>query len=166
MKLSIREAVASDYDDLCALFDEGDALHRENLPRVFRKPGGAARSKDYVLALVADEAVGIFVAQVGDRLVGSICVTIRESPELPIFVRRRYAVVDNVVVKEEFRRAGIGRSLMEKAHAWALAQGADSIELNVWEFNLGAIEFYRTLGYETASRKMSRRLDQAGSRLV
>jgi len=47
---------------------------------------------------------------------------------------------------------------MEKAHEWALAKGVDIIELNVWEFNKGAIEFYHGLGYETASRKMSRRL--------
>ena len=160
MKLTIRAAVASDHDDLCALFDEGDALHRETLPRVFQKPEGAVRSRDYVLGLIADEAAGFFVAQVGDRLVGLICVMIREAPELPIFVPRRYAVVDNLAVKDEFRRAGIGRALMETAHEWAVAKGADSIELNVYEFNRGAIEFYQTLGYKTASRKMSKQLGQ------
>jgi len=138
------------------LFDEADAPHRENLPRVFRRPRGAVRDIDYVLGLIANEAVGFFVAQVGDRLVGLICVMIKESPEIPILVPRRYAVVDSVVVKEEFRRAGIGRALMEKAHEWAVAEGTDSIELNVWEFNRDAIEFYKALGYETASRRMSK----------
>jgi GNAT superfamily N-acetyltransferase len=158
MELSIREAVASDYDELCDVFDEGDALHRDNLPRIFQKPRGAVRGRDYVLGLIADEAVGFFVAQVGDRLVGLICVMIKESPEVPIFVRRRYTVVNDLVVKDGFRRAGIGRALMEKAHDWAVAEGADSIELNVWEFNREAIDFYQTLGYETASRKMNKRL--------
>ena len=155
MKLNIREAVASDYDDLCALFEEADALHRENLPRIFQKPGGAARGRDYVDGLITDDAVGFFVAQAGDRLVGLIYVMIRESPDVPILTRRRYAVVDTVVVKNEYRRAGIGRALMEKTREWAVAEGADSIELHVWEFNQGAIEFYRALGYETASRRMS-----------
>lgn len=166
MKLNIREAAASDYESLCVLLDEGDALHRENLPSIFRKPKGAVRGRDYVLDLIADEAVGFFVAQVRDQLVGLIYVAIRESPELPIFVRRRYAVVDNVVVTREFQRAGIGRALMEKAHEWAVAEGAESIELNVWEFNQEAIEFYKSLGYETTSRKMNKRLRQAGSRLA
>jgi len=163
MKLNIREAVASDYESLCVLFDEGDALHRENLPWIFQKPRGAVRERDYVLGLIADEAVGFFVAQVGDRLAGLICVMIREAPEVPIFARRRYAMIDNVVVEEKFRRAGIGRALVEKAHEWAVAEGAESIELNVWEFNQEAIEFYRALGYETTSRKMSKRPNQAGS---
>ena len=158
MKPSICKATASDYDDLCALFDQGDTLHRKSLPQIFQKPSGLVRGRDYVLGLIADESVGLFVAQVEGRLVGLICVMIREPSEIPIFVRRRYAVVDNVVVKREFRRTGIGRALMEKAHEWAVAEGADSIELNVWEFNQEAIELYKTLGYETASRKMNKRL--------
>jgi len=157
MKLSIREAAASDYDDVCVLFDQVDALHREYLPLIFQKPKGAIRDKDHVLGLIANEAVGLFVAQVGDRLAGLVCVVIKQSPEMPILVRRRYAVVDNLVVHAEFRRAGVGRALMAQAGEWAATKGADSVELNVWEFNRQAIEFYKTLGYETVSRKMSRR---------
>lgn len=84
MELSIREAVASDHDDLRALLDQGDALHREHLPQIFQTPTGAVRERDYVLGLIADQAVGLVVAQVGDRLVGLICVVVRESPDVPI----------------------------------------------------------------------------------
>lgn len=160
MELEIREATASDYDDLCTLFDEGDALHRENLPHIFQKPKGPVRGKDYVLGLISDEAVGLFVAQLGDQVVGVVCVVMRESPDVPVFVPRRYAMVDSVVVRRSFRQAGIGRALMEKAHRWAVARGVDRIELNVWEFNKGGIEFYHKLGYETEGRRMSRWLGQ------
>jgi ribosomal protein S18 acetylase RimI-like enzyme len=158
MQVTIREAVASDFESLCILFDEGDARHREMLPWIFRKPPGAAREKKYVQDLIADEATGFFVAQAGDRLVGLIAVAIRQAPELPIFVPRRYAVVDTLVVKREFQRTGIGRALMEQAQAWADAEGAESIELNVWAFNQEAVAFYKTLGYGTVSYKMSKRL--------
>jgi shikimate dehydrogenase len=157
MELNIRKAVASDYADLCPLFEEGDALHREHLPHIFQKPSGAVRGREYVLGLIANEAVGFFVAHAENQLVGLICVMLRQSPEGPIFVQRRYAVVDNVVVQEGFRHAGIGRELMEKAHEWAMAAGVESIELNVWEFNQDAIAFYKTLGYETISRKIRKR---------
>jgi GNAT superfamily N-acetyltransferase len=90
-------------------------------------------------------------------------VITRASPEIPIFVPRRYAVVDLAVVKEACRRTGVGRALMARAHEWALARGAESVELNVWEFKYDAIEFYRALGYETASRKMSKRLREVRS---
>lgn len=161
MELIIREAAASDYDQLCEVLDEVDALHQENLPHVFRKPVGPVRARDYILGLIADETVGFFVAQVADRLAGLIYVAVREAPEVPIFVRRQYAVIDAVVVRETFRRAGIGRALVDRAHNWAAGKGAESIELNVWEFNQEAIAFYRALGYETVSRKMSKRLSRA-----
>ena len=44
--------------------------------------------------------------------------------------------------------------LLAQAHDWAAPRSAAQIELNVWEFNRGAIEFYERCGYTTASRKM------------
>ena len=153
----IRKASAADYEALRSLFEEGDALHREHLPHIFQRPQGPARGRDYVLGLIADPDVGLFVAQAEGQLVGLICVLVREAPAVPILVPRRYAVVDNLVVSEGFRREGIGRALMERAQAWAVAQGVEAIELNVWEFNRGAMAFYWQLGYQTASRKMSKK---------
>lgn len=160
MRPAIRRATAADYDTLCLLFEQVDALHRQHLPRVFRQPDGPARDREYVLSLIAAEDVGLFVAVVEGRPVGLICVVLRESPAVPILVPRRYAVVDTVVVEERSRRAGIGRALMEHAAGWSAARGAESIELNVWEFNREAIAFYERLGYRTASRRMSKRLHE------
>jgi len=158
MDLGIRKATASDYEDLCFLFDEGDTFHRKNLPHMFQKPESPFRDREYVNSLVSDETVGLFVAQLEDHLIGLVVVVIRDSSAMPIMVPRRYALVDNIVVSEGFRRVGIGRALMEKAREWAVEEGADSIELNVWEFNKEAIEFYQQLGYRTVSQKMSKRL--------
>ncbi len=58
---------------------------------------------------------------------------------------------------------------MDKMQEWAIARGATSIELNVYEFNVTAISFYERLGYQTFSRKMSKELKKdktAGYRLT
>ena len=78
-----------------------------------------------------------------------------------MFVRRRYAVIENLVVKSEFRKQGIGRILVDEVQEWAIAKGARSIELNVYEFNETAISFYEGLGYRNLSRKMSKELKKA-----
>jgi ribosomal protein S18 acetylase RimI-like enzyme len=159
MELTIREAVAADYADICDIFKEADDLHREHLPHIFQKPPGPVREQEYILGLIADENVGLFLAQVGSQVVGLVCVLAREAPAVPILVPRRYANVDSLVVKQSFRRLGIGQALMERAQAWAQAKGLDRIELHVWEFNQEAIAFYEQLGYETISRRMGKRLD-------
>lgn len=158
MQPRIRKAVNADYESLCVLFEEADARHREHYPGIFRKPEGAVRTRGFVEGLITDEEHGLFVAEVDERVVGLLHVAIKTPSDFPILVPRRYAVIENVVVAAAFRRLGIGRALMAKAQAWAEAVGADSIELSVWAFNDGAVEFYRFLGYETQSRKMGKGL--------
>jgi len=158
MDVRIREAAVSDYDGLCALFEEVDALHVANLPHIFRRPDGRIREREYVLGLIVDEDVGLFVAEVEAQPAGLVCAILRESPDIPILVPRRYAVIDNLVVSKAFRRRGIGRALMGRAQQWALAQGADSVELTVWGFNQRAVEFYRHLGFETVSHRMAKQV--------
>jgi len=159
MEIIIRKATAEDYEALCELIDEVDALHRNHLPRLFREPDGPVREEDYYLGLIADEKVGLFVAVAGKRLAGFIHVVILDAPSYPIIVPRRFANVDNLGVKPELRHNGIGRMLMDAAQEWAIAKGATSIELSVYEFNAEALAFYRQLGYATLSRRMGKWLD-------
>ena len=158
MEISVRKATAEDYNSLCELFNEIDALHRDNLPHIFEKPNGAAREKDYYLGLIADENLALLVAEAGEKLVGFVHVIVRDTPAMPVFVPRHYAIVDGIVVKSGFQKHGIGKVLMDKMQEWAIARGAASIELNVYEFNETAISFYQRLGYQTVSRKMSKEL--------
>ena len=129
MEVVIREAAADDYAVLCELFDEVDALHRDNLPQIFQKPTGPVWEQETYRGLITDENVGLFVDCIG--------------------------------VKSDFRGGGVGRMLMHKIQEWAIVKGAIAIELNVHGFNRDAISFYRKLGYDTVSQKMSKLLDRA-----
>lgn len=160
MEVSIRRATAEEYNALCDLFDEVDALHRGYLPRLFQKPNGPVRGQDYYGELIADENVGLFVAETGKKLVGFVHAIIRDAPAIPVFVPRRYAIVEGIGVKSESQNHGIGRMLMDTVHEWAIAKGATAIELNVYEFNKTAVAFYQGLGYGASSRKMSRALNR------
>ena len=162
METHIRKAAANDYDDLCELFNEVDALHRINLPHIFQKPDGAAREKDYYLGLVADENIGLFVVEADEELIGFVHVFIRDTPIFPVIIPQHYAVIDGIGVKSEFQNHGIGKMLMEKAQEWATTNGAVFIELNVYEFNKNAISFYERLGYHVSSRRMRKNIDKAG----
>jgi len=158
MEINVRRATLDDYDSLCVLFDEIDAMHRDKLPHIFQKPSGAVRDKDYYSGLIADENVALFVAEAGEKLVGFVHVIASNSPAFPVFVPRRYTIVDSIVVKSEFQSLGIGRILMDKMQEWAIAKGAKTIELNVYEFNETAISFYERLGFQTFSRRMRKEI--------
>lgn len=80
--------------------------------------------------------------------------SIQEVPDIPIMAPRRYAFIENLAVKKKFRRCGVGKLLVEKAHQWALDQGITQVQLHTWEFNKEAIAFYEKLGYRMVSREM------------
>jgi len=154
MDCTIREATQADYPGLCELFAEADAHHSQAVPNVFRPANGPARSPEYIADILANENSRLFIAERAGQVAGFVQIDLREAPDRPIMTPRRYAKVDSLVVGKSFRRSGIGRSLMTRAHQWALERGIHEIELNVWEFNRGAIALYEKLGYTTAARRM------------
>ncbi|MGE5585676.1 MAG: N-acetyltransferase family protein [Bacillota bacterium] len=158
MDLSIRQATANDFEALCELFEEVEAFHRKALPHVFRKPEGREWIQEAVAAATAGDDAVIFVAESGGRAVGLVHASIGYAPDLPIVVPRRYVMIHDLVVGKDFRRAGIGRALVERVHEWALARDVAEVELNVWEFNKPALALYEEMGYETTRRRMSKRL--------
>ena len=161
MEITIRQASPEDYDALCTIIDEVDTLHRDRMPHIFQKPPGPVRDREYILGLLADESVGLFVAQVEGQVAGFVHALVHDTPPWPVLVPRRRAFVDSLAVGRGFRRHGVGRALMDRAHAWAIAKGAADVELNVFEFNQPAIAFYQALGYETSTRRMVRSLQDA-----
>lgn len=167
MRFTIRAATERDLDELDQIFDLVDALHREHLPHIFQEHDGPAREREYILGVLADESLHLFVAEAKEpvqeyakgTILGFVQVAIQDTPPVPLLVPRRVARVENLGVRKDARRAGIGRALMDHAQRWAEKSGAAEIDLNVHEFNQVAIRFYRSLGYATSSRRMSKRLD-------
>ena len=156
--MNIRTAEESDLEELCRLMAQVDLLHRQKLPHIFQEVDGPARSREYVLGLIAAENVAVFVADMDGQLVGFVNVIVRLSSDIPVLVPRCFALIENLAVDRKYRRQGVGSALLEHAHSWAVGQGASTVELNVFEFNRGAQVFYRKLGYRTESRRMSRSL--------
>ena len=158
MHVVLREATEQDVDALLRLFAEAHAPHLEALPHVFAPMDDAASVRAFLTGLIVRDDSGVFLAELDGNPVGCLWMTEQQTPEWTILVPRRYAMIGNVVVSAQVRRRGIGRALLDRAHRWATDRGIDEVELNVYEFNAGAIALYEQLGYATVSRKMWRSL--------
>jgi ribosomal protein S18 acetylase RimI-like enzyme len=154
----LRVATKEDYEAVCLLFAQGDRFHSDALPQIFRPVGGPARSREYVEKIIANENAAIFVAEQQDILIGMIHSEVRTAPDVPLFVPRHFAYIDDLVVSERFRHQGIGLALVERVHQWARDRGLTEVELGVWEFNTSARLLYEKLGYQTMRRTMGKRL--------
>lgn len=157
VEFSVRAANEHGYPALGELFGELDALHSEALPGVFRRPQEPARTVEFISSRLASDRSALFVAEVQgleDRIIGCVQVEIREAPAGPIFVPGRSGWIDDLVVRQGWRKRGVGRALLERAHDWLQDRGVEEARLAVWEFNDAARASYSALGYSTASRML------------
>lgn len=61
-------------------------------------------------------------------------------------------------VREDLRRKGYGRAIMQAAEQVCRELGVVSVGLSVFGFNLGARALYEQMGYEVTAIKMRKRL--------
>ena len=95
---------------------------------------------------IADETLLYRLAFESDALVG-YCKTGPMS--LPVDPGAAKALeLHRLYVATRVKGAGVARTLMDEALAWARAQGAEAMYLGVWENNRRAQAFYRRYGFE------------------
>jgi GNAT superfamily N-acetyltransferase len=123
----IREASLEDCVSIGALFEQVDAMHATVRPEMFRRPERPVWTREAIEKLLASPTDNLFVAAQDGRLVGLVRVITRSSPALGIFVRRRFAIVETLVVAEEARRRGVGRGLMAHLQDWATNHGLQEV---------------------------------------
>jgi GNAT superfamily N-acetyltransferase len=68
------------------------------------------------------------------------------------------AYVFDLQVRQEQRRRGYGRAIMQAAEQLCRERGVVSMGLNVFGFNTGARSLYDQLGFEVAAVQMTKRL--------
>lgn len=155
--MNIRRANIDDLKALNLLYDELDQFHTTSLSTVFQWPRKRLRDQDYFTKAFSDPERAIFVAE-DEEIIGLVEILTRQSSANTILVPLKFAVVVGIVVKKQFQGKGIGHALMKQAEVWAEEKKASLIELDVWEFNEEAKNFYESLDYETVNRKMWKRL--------
>lgn len=125
------------------------------------KPEGSAMADAY-LELMFDRCRKwhgkVFVADVGGRTVGLVCVWARVKSEEPDDDPSEYALVSDLVVGASYRRQGIGRKLLCGAEHYAPARGARSLRIRVLAHNAAARRLYTSAGFADSEIEMQKPL--------
>jgi len=108
---------------------------------LFRYPSPTGRiwNEDMVKQMIDDALTeqpdGVFVAEIGGKVVGFAIVVYREWFEI--------AYLDYIQTKAEWTKKGIGHRLIQKCVSWAGEKGARIIYTETGRNNDRAIEFYK-----------------------
>jgi len=100
----------------------------------------------------------IFVAEIGDVVVGFAGVLAEVLPEQPDEDQAAYAYISDLVVLPSYRRQGIARELLRHAEAYAGARGAKLLRIGVLAKNRIARDLYGKLGFEDYQLQLVKKL--------
>ena len=151
--MAIRFAEEKDLARVNDLRRQVNELHVKGKPDVF-KPGFCRELEDYVNVIFADESQRIVVAERDGAICGFVVLHHIRKPENPFMFERDFLDIDEFAVDERYRRRGVATEMVAFIRDWAKAQGFKRLELNMWEFNQGALQFYEAAGFSTYRRYM------------
>lgn len=153
MNLDIHEVRNAEFDAVADLFHEGDDYHREAMPELFR-PESPVRTEEFLKSFIGNDDARIFVAVLDGEVIGLVQFSVIDTGDRPTMFSRKLVFVDSLVVRTQYRRQGVGKTLMSYVQDWAAEHDIPNIELTVYGFNRAAIQLYEDLGYETMMRRM------------
>lgn len=151
--MEIRFAREDELDRVNELRKQVNDLHVEGKPDVF-KAGFNDEIYNHIYDIWNDPEQEIVVADADGIICGFAVVHHIYKAENPFMFERDFIDVDEFCVDERFRRQGIATEIITFIKDYTKEKGFKRIELNMWEFNQGALEFYEAVGFNTYRRYM------------
>lgn len=149
----VRFAKEKDLNRINELRKQVNDIHVEGRPDVF-KAGFGNEIRDFAKVILESENSDIIVAERDGMVCGMACVDYVNRPETVYGNARSFYHVQEIAVDVEFRRQGVAKELLEFMVVDAKKRKLNKIELDVWEFNDSAIEFYQAVGFSQTRRWM------------
>lgn len=153
MAMAVRFTEEKDLARVNELRRQVNEVHVKGKPDVF-KPGFGPQLRDYINVIFSDESQKIAVAERDGVIRGFAVLHHINKPENPFMYERDFLDIDEFGVDENARRQGVAMEMIAFIRDYAKAQGFKRLELNMWEFNRGALAFYEAAGFSTYRRYM------------
>lgn len=144
--MEFTDAAEEDFEACEELFYQVFRVHLDSRGDIFRE--GRPLDREGYLKILENKNEFILLCRENGGVVGLCHAKLIAAPEIPVVNRRLMLFIDEFCVREGQRGRGVGTALFAETKRRAAALGADSVELNVWNFNRGARKFYSKLGFE------------------
>ena len=138
MEISIEKAEAADIDALVKLLEVLFSIEQDF------SPDATAQRDGLTLLLDNPDRAQVFIAR---HPVAGVVGMVSAQLVISTAVGAPSAWIEDLVVQEQFRKQGVGKTLLEKAQEWAKSKGAKRVQLIADADNTSALDFYNRLGW-------------------
>lgn len=142
-----------DYGLLAKMNEEVQTFHHQTYPDIFKPYNKEAIANFFKTSLEQDNAKA-FIAKEKEVVFGYALAFIIDFAENPFQYSRKYILLDQLLVSENYRAKGIGRLLLDAIFSFAQSNKINTIELNHWTHNSSARSFFKKCGFQYYNEKM------------
>jgi ribosomal protein S18 acetylase RimI-like enzyme len=145
--MEILKAKPEHVSEIALLNDVVQQMHAEHHPEVFKYPADAVEMENFFRDIISSEDNFIFIAKISNQAVGYIWGEIQRRPDNIFKYGQERMHIHQLSVEPDYRRQGVGRSLMYALDNVAKENGISKFVLDSWEFNKESHNFFEQLGY-------------------
>ena len=153
MSITVRTAKRNELECVNELRKMVNEIHVNGRPDVFRQ-GFCDELRQHVYDKFDAGNSDVLVSIMDNIICGFAVVEYIEKPQSSFNNSRKFYHVEEFGVDENVRRKGVATALISFMKEDALRRGLKKFELDMWEFNDGALSFYEKVGFKTYRRYM------------
>lgn len=142
--MNIRNAQIEDVNKISELMLQVAKIHSNARKDIFKEKSIEEIKTEFNNRINNKE--NILVAEENNNIYGVIVYKIKEVKEHINLKDRTTLYIDELVVDEKVRKMGIGKNLFSEVKKIAKEKNYDAVDLNCWNFNESAIQFYEKCG--------------------
>ncbi len=109
---------------------------------------------NYIAGLLDDRDCRVYVACTENAVVGFSIVLVAEDGDRP------FGVLNDILVRADHRKRGIGRELLAKSVGWLRKKGITDCYLESGRENHGAHDFFAKYGFVQVSHTFHKRITE------
>lgn len=149
----IRKANIGDINQIVPIMIQIAQMHYDNRPDIFKLKTKSEIEHD-LKEILKDKEKNILISVNESKVLGILIYKIKQVKEHANLKESMTIWIEELGVSKENRRQGIGKMLMSELKKITKDIDCQRIELNCWEFNEDAIEFYKSQDLTTQRRIM------------
>ena len=143
--MNIRFATEGDIPGMIDLLQQVGEVHHQIRPDIFR--AGAQKYDEAALReLLRDSSRPILIGELDGTVAGYAFCILKNTENDPVLMDSQSLYIDDLCVDEGHRGQGIAQALYARVKEYARELGCNTITLNVWCGNKGALRFYEKAG--------------------
>ena len=159
MDLKFRKGLSIDFAAILELKKQIHNFHAFSRPDFYRDSESPIEKTEFE-NILKNESYNVFVVEHKTIICGYAITKVVSFENKPLIVNHKRLFIDDICVDPKYRKMGIGKFILENLETICRSSGYSYLDLNVWNFNTTAIEFYKKNGMTETIIRMEKVIEK------